>query len=272
MAESGKSVSSLYAILFRSFNNIPDPCTVEWMEFGFCYCADVQQQEALAAAYLRLAESGTPLEQIAHAWETTSLRHLMDKRGVDIPLLESAGIFLQRPSIDEIGIYRLMAEVKHGLSGSYCPCFRSACRYHSQYETLLSKESEGDYGFHGANAWERWQLLNFYSHVFKSPGFDARKMQESRRNADPGALDEYLNSIVPNFQRKIGNEFLADAMFPKLRDRIEFPHGRAPCYCIVHNTITSEGIDFRTNWRVSWLRSFLEDGDCEQAGFEAERA
>jgi hypothetical protein len=75
-----------------------------------------------------------------------------------------------------------MGEVKHALSGCYCPCFKSACQFRSKYETLLSTESEEDYGFHGANAWERWQLLNFYSHVFAHRDFDARKMQEAKRN------------------------------------------------------------------------------------------
>lgn len=81
-------------------------------------------------------------------------------------------------------------------------------------DSSIQQESEGDYGFHGANAWERWQLLNFYSHVFAHRDFDARKMQEAKRNTlNPEALDKYLESLVPDFHRKIGNIYLADGMF-----------------------------------------------------------
>jgi len=220
----------------------------------------IAQREALAAAYLELAENGTPLDQIAKSWETSSLRHLMKSQGIDISLFESNGIHFQQPPVDEFGIYRLMAEVKHALSGCYCRCLRSACQFHSKYETLLSKETEGDYGFHGANAWERWQLLNFFSHVFAHPDFDARKMQEAKRNLSADALDEYLDSLVPGFRRKMGNEYLADAMFPKLRARVTFPHSRPPCDCIIHTTLTSEGLDLRTFSRISLMRGKIKEG------------
>jgi hypothetical protein len=184
----------------------------------------------------------------------------MKSQGIDISLFESNGIYFQQPPVDEFGIYRLMAEVRHALSGCYCPCFRSACQFHSKYETLLSKESEGDYGFHGANAWERWQLLNFYSYVFAHPDFNACKMQEAKRNLNPEALDEYLNSVVPDFRRKIRNEYLADAMFPKLRARVTFPNGRPQCDCVIHSTLTSEGLDLRTLWRISLMQGKLKEG------------
>ncbi|KAK5214942.1 hypothetical protein LTR96_011629, partial [Exophiala xenobiotica] len=254
LSDSEKSVASLYTVLLRDFNNIPDAYSAEWIEFGFCYCVSITQREALAAAYLKLAENGTPLNQIASAWDTSSLRHLMESQGIDISLLVSDTIWSQQPSVDEFGIYRLMTEVKHALSGYHCPCFWSACQSHSKYETLLSKESEVDYGFHGVNTWERWQLLNFYSYVFTHPEFDAHKMQEAKRSLNLEALDEYLDSLVPGFRRKIGNEVLADAMFPKLRARATLPRGRPPCDCIIHSTFVSEGLDLRALLRISLMR------------------
>ncbi|EXJ69259.1 uncharacterized protein A1O5_07295 [Cladophialophora psammophila CBS 110553] len=270
LSHSEKSVASLYSVLLRDFNNIPDASTAEWILFGFCNCTNTWHREALAAAYLELAKNETPLDQIAKAWETSSLQHLMKSQGIDISLLDADIDYFQQPSVDEVGIYRLMAEVKHALSGSYCLCFRPACKFHSKYETLLSKESEGDYGFHGANTWERWQLLNFYSHVFSHPDFDARKMQEAKRNPNLEALEEYLDSLVPKFRRQIGNEFLADAMFPKLKDRVTFPHGRPPCECIIHTTLTSEGLDFRSLRRISWMRGMLKDDENGASDIERE--
>lgn len=178
----------------------------------------------------------------------------MKSQRIDISILESAGIDFQPPPMDDFGIYRFIGEVRHALSGHYCPCFRSACQIHSKYETLLSKETEGDYGFHGANTWERWQLLNFYAHVFSHPAFDPRKMQDARRDANPEALENYLNTLVPNFRRKIGHWFLADGLFPKLKNRIRFPHGRPQCDCIIHTTLVPRGLDYRTLGRASMMR------------------
>ena len=241
LSDSEKRVLFLYFILLRDFNNIPDANSAEWIEFGFCYCTSSEQREALAAAYLELAENGTPLGQIANSWGSSSLRNLMKGQGIDISLLDSKDIYCQSPPADEFGIYRLIAEVKHALSGCYCSCFWPRCQFRSRQETLLSRESECDYGLHGSNAWERWQLLNFYSHVFAHPEFDARSMQGAKRNPNPEALDEYLDSLIPNFRRNIWNEYLADAMFPKLKDRVTFPHGRPLYNCIFHTAVTSEG-------------------------------
>jgi hypothetical protein len=46
--------------------------------------------------------------------------------------------------------------------------------------------------------------------VFAHPDFDAHKMQVAKRNLNSEVLDEYLDSVVPDFRRKIGNEYLAD--------------------------------------------------------------
>lgn len=109
--ESEKSILSLYSILFREFNNLPSACNSEWISFGFCYCTNHEQQTALAVAYGKLALSGTPLDEIAHAWKTPSLANLMRDRGIEVTQLESNGIQFHRPPAEELGIYRLMMEV-----------------------------------------------------------------------------------------------------------------------------------------------------------------
>ena len=264
LSDSQKSVASLFLILLRDFNNIPDVYTPEWINFGFCFCRDPTQRQALAAAYLKLAENRIPLSQIATAWETSSLLGLMRNQGIDISMLESNAIYPQRPHVDDFGIYRLISEIKHALSGYYCPCFQSPCQYHFKYETFLSKESEGNYGFHGVHVWERWQLMNFYSFLFEQPDFDARKMQEARRHPDAGALDEYIGSIVPDFQRKIWHDCFADAMFPKLKSRMECYPRWPQCECIIHRTIKPEGLDLLTSGNIYALRERMGGGNHER--------
>jgi hypothetical protein len=247
LSPAESTVLTLYTHLFKSFNNIPDMYSSEWINFGFCFCRDKDQRRSLANMYIKLAKSGTSLNEIAQAWQSSSLPHLMQAKGIDLAFIEANGIGFQRPDANEFGIYRLIAEVTHTVSGRFCDCFRPKVGdCHPKHETHLSRESDGDYGFHGTNAWERWKLLNFYSHVFQHPSFNAYRMQQAKRHSDPEALEAYLNSLVPNFRRKIGNTYLADAMFPKLRGRIQFPNGRPHCYCIVHDVSTSEGL----NWRI----------------------
>lgn len=255
------AVISLYAHLFRSFNNVPDVHSSEWTNFGFCFCTNSDQRKSLAKAYLELANSGASLGEVAHAWATSSLSQLMKARGMDLSFFEANGIRFQRPDADEFGIYRLIAEVSHTLSGGFCNCFRLKDHCHPKYETHLSLESDGDYGFHGTNAWERWQLLNFYNHVFQHPGFDARKMQQAKRDPDHETLERYLDSLVPNFGLKMGNIYLADAIFPKLRGKVQFPHGRPHCYCVVHDAVASEGLDWRLPWRI---QDSLRQGEFER--------
>ena len=259
---SEKNVASLYSILLRDFNNIPTVHTSEWIDFDFCFCTSTTQREALAAAYLTLAEKGTPLSQIANSWETSSLLYLMRSQGIDISLFESNDIYLTQPRPNEFGIYRLMAEVKHALSGCPCPRFSrpvGACSFHPNHEQYLNSESDGNYGFHGTNAWERWQLLNFYAYVFAHPDFKARKMLEAKNKK---VLDMYLDELVPDFRRKIGNIYLADLMFPKTRGSVRI-QAREPsnepllmsCDCIIHSALTSEGLDWTVGRRVRRLIS-----------------
>ena len=240
-----KRVHALYSILFRDFNNIPDAAmnTQEWIGFGFCFCTTISQCRTLAAAYLELVDSNTTFQQIATSWENRSLAHLMRNRGIDTSLFEKTNVNFHEPSVDEIGIYRLMVEIRHALSGYHCPCFTTKCANRSRYETILSLESEGDYGFLGTNAWERWQLMNFYSRIFAHPNFAPREMQKARRSSDPKALERYLESLVPGFRRQIGNKQLADVMFPRLGTKLSFPNGRPHCQCVIHSVWMPEGLD-----------------------------
>ncbi|KAL8995984.1 MAG: hypothetical protein Q9169_004400 [Polycauliona sp. 2 TL-2023] len=242
---SEKRIISLYMVLLREYNNIPGPTfyTAYWLDFGFCFCTNNSQRETLAKAYLDLARSSASLPQIAGALQSASLDGLMKTQGIDISMLESQQIHLRAPTATEVGIYRFIAEVKHALSGSYCPCSTTRCFFHSIYESYLSLESESNYGFHGTNTWERWQLLNLYAYVFDLPAFDPRAMQDAKRDRDPNALEKYLDRLVPDFKRKIGNFYLADVMFPKLRSRLEVPNDHHVCECVFHDVCLSEGMD-----------------------------
>lgn len=254
LSSTEKKIFALYFHLFRPFNNIPDACSSEWIKFGFCFCKNNDQKKSLANAYLELAKTGVSLNEVARARDTSSLPQLMEAQGIDLSFLYSNDIGFQQPDVDEFGIYQLIAEVSHTLSGRFCHCFRPAGCCHSKYETHLSLESDIDYGFHGASAWERWQLLNFYRYIFRHPNFDARKMQVTRRSPDTESLERYLDSLVPNFRMKIGNKYLADAMFPKLKTRANFPKGRPDCYCVVHRMMGSEGLD---RIALCQIRSYL---------------
>jgi hypothetical protein len=255
LSKSEKEVLKLYSMLFRDFNNIPGPLTSSWLQFGFCFCTSRGQSVELAKLYVQLAKCGTSLKEIARAYEEKTLPILMRRRGLNISTFQANGIAFHRPNLEELGIYRLIAEVTHTLSGRFCYCHLSKSNCHPKFETHLSRESDGDYGFHGANTWERWQLFNFYKHVFGHQNFDARKMQEAKRHADKKKLDQYLDSLVPEFRKTISNGVLGDIMFPKLKAGVEFPNGRPPCWCVMHDAIGSEGLDCFASIVVSQLRT-----------------
>ena len=264
LSTSEKEVLNLYSILFRDFNNIPGPLNSNWLRFGFCYCTNRAQSMELAKLYVRLAISGTSLEEIARAYEEETLPALMERRGLHVStILQAKGIAFHRPDLEELGIYRLVAEVHHTLSGRFCYCHLLQAPCHPKFQTHLSRESDGDYGFHGTNTWERWQLFNFFKHVFAHPDFDARKMQEAKRHPDKDELDRYLDSLVPGFRKNIGNRLLGDIFFPKLKAGIKFPNGRQPCWCVMHDTIDPEGLNCFTSKLVSQLRTVTQ-GNEEQ--------
>ena len=261
------AVVQMFGILLRPFNNLPDPQSAYWMRFGFWGCRNRAETKSFAKLYLSLAESGASLTEITHAWATSSLSllELMASRGIDASFCHRNDLQLGLPDQDTMGAYGLMAEVSHALSGRYCSCFRSKdgqCSFHPKHETHLSSESDGDYGFHGANPWERWQLLNFYHHLFQHPEFDALKMQEARRHSeDRGALEQYIETLIPGFRKSISNFALGDVMFPKLKMRLIFPNGRAHCYCVVHDTVAPQGLDWRIQFTFhdDWVRGGTDE-------------
>ncbi|KAL9632463.1 MAG: hypothetical protein Q9164_005307 [Protoblastenia rupestris] len=258
---SEREVLTLYSILFRDFNNIPGPLTSKWLKFGFCFCTNRNQSMELAKLYVQLAKRGASLEEIARAYEEKTLPILMRRKGLNISTFQAKGIAFHRPDLEELGIYRLIAEVNHTLSGRFCYCHLPKRNCHPKFETHLSRESDGDYGFHGTNTWERWQLFNFYKHVFGHQNFDARKMQEAKRQPDKEKLDQYLDSLVPDYRENIGNRVLGDIMFPKLKAGVKFPNGRPPCWCVMHDTIAPEGLDCFTSTLVSQLRTINQGSE-----------
>jgi hypothetical protein len=260
---SEREVLTLYSILFRDFNNIPGPLTSKWLKFGFCFCTDRGQSMELAKLYVQLAKRGASLEEIARAYEEKTLPTLMRRRGLNASTFQAKGIAFHCPDLEELGIYRLIAEVNHTLSGRFCYCHLPKPNCHPKFETHLSRESDGDYGFHGTSTWERWQLFNFYKHVFGHQNFDAQKMQEAKRHSDKEKLDQYLDSLVPDFRKNIGNRVLGDIMFPKLKPVVKFPNGRLPCWCVMHDTIAPEGLDCFTSTLVSQLRTITQGNEVD---------
>ena len=146
----------------------------------------------------------------------------MRTQGIDISELEIQGIRLHRPPPCEYSVYRLMIGVEHALSGRFCNCFRiqAGRRCHAYYETHIDRESDTNFGFHLTSSWERWQILNFYKHLFHLPHFDARCMADATEDPDLGALETYLNTLVPNMRKKISDRNRTNIMFPRLRDRL----------------------------------------------------
>lgn len=190
----------------------------------------------------------------------------MATKGIATSSLLIDGIYPRQPPPEIIGIYRLMSEVSHGLSGCpNCAYRNAACGFHSKDEPLPCKESEFDYGFHSTNTWERWRLLNFYSDLFANPKFNPQKMQEARRHPDVQTLETYIESLVPGFRRVIWNEHLTDGMFPKLNTRLRFRGGYPSCQCFIHNLPVSEGLDYLVAAEIDCVREQNEERNREQS-------
>ncbi|RAQ60756.1 hypothetical protein COH20_010907 [Aspergillus flavus] len=49
----------------------------------------------------------------------------------------------------------------------------------------------------------RWQLLNFYRHLFNLPEFDPRAMAAAKESPQRGALERYIDTLVPDMRRRI---------------------------------------------------------------------
>lgn len=263
MSASEQVVAYLYRTLLRDLNNIPNTGDAEWIRFGFCYCTTRSQRELLAHRYIQLA-SRASLSQIAEAWKSDELLELMETKDIETSSLLSHGIYPRQPSPETIGIYRLMSEVTHILNGcAICPCNSFSCKFHSKEEPSLCSESEIDYGFHETNTWERWQLLNFYSSLFKNPKFHPREMQKARRDPDREVSEAYIESLVPGFRRTLINEHLTDAMFPKFA-RMGFKGDRPFCECAIHSMVVSEGTDLGPIGAINYIRQMHDDRDRQQ--------
>ncbi|KAG0645697.1 NADPH-dependent 1-acyldihydroxyacetone phosphate reductase [Hyphodiscus hymeniophilus] len=250
----------------RSLYSDDDLCK----NFGFDNCSDIGDVANLLCLYGHMT-SKLSINGVRSGIEGGNLGDYVEDfavltQGLDVSYFEANGILFHLPGLNERGIYRFIAEINHALSGRFCYCFMKKPKCHPKFETHLSHESEGDYGFHGTNTWERWQLLNFFKYVFDRPGFDARKMQEAKRHPDRDRFRQYLETLVPDFQKKIGNRILGDAMFPKLEASVRFPYGRPECCCVMHNTIDPEGLNWATPLGFSYLRritSEAEEGEAE---------
>ncbi|KEQ70042.1 hypothetical protein M436DRAFT_75781 [Aureobasidium namibiae CBS 147.97] len=225
---SQTDVLDLYLSIQPSIGLIPDSTSSSWIKFGFCYCKSFSQRKELAQKYLTLALSQATFDDIVSAYEASCLGDLMRAHSIDISHLENQGVRLYRPPPREYSIYRLMIEVEHALSGRFCSCFRlrEGRDCHAYYETHIDLD------------WERWQLLNFYKHLFQSPSFNAQLMAKATEDPDLGSLEDYFDSHRANI------------LFPRLRDRLRgwdrdgrpIMHHHLVCRCKEHDVLEPPGI------------------------------
>ncbi|KAB8261619.1 hypothetical protein BDV32DRAFT_137204 [Aspergillus pseudonomiae] len=218
-------VFKLFIAIQPSIWQVPDINSSAWINFGFCYC-------------------NATFDDIVSAYETSTMAELMGKHGIDVP---SGTIY---------SVFRLMSGVSHALSGRFCSCFRMQHDhpYHRYFETHLDAECEVGFGFDMTNSWERWQLLNFYRHVFKLPVFDPRAMAAAKDIHEHGALERYLDTLVPDMRRKIFDmDRAGSALFPILGARImvttkgaaETSSSHLSFYCRVHDVLGPPGLCYR---------------------------
>lgn len=241
-------VLRLYSRLLQPFNNIPTPFDQEWLLFGFCYCSTHAQCQQLRSAYLQLSARQLPLGHIAeHLGCQEHTIDLFRSQNIDIANLLDQGIRPGLPVPRDVSAYRLVAEVKHALSGRFCSCFHRR-KYPRGYaffenESHLSIPSEIEYDFHGTEEWERWQLLNFYQHVFSLPAFDVGELQAA--NA-ANSLTDYLDRLVPDFRFKLFCKYRTSLTFPALgatvRNRATGERVHDVDYSVVHDVQQSFGL------------------------------
>ena len=123
------------------------------------------------------------------------------------------------------------------------------------FETHLDAESEVSYGFHLSSPWERWQLLNFYKHLFTLPGFDPRAMGVAKEIGHRDSLEKYLDTLIPNVRKQLFDRQRAEYIgFPNLGGKLAAEtvggerifHFHITCNCKVHDVLGPPGI--------CWLR------------------
>jgi hypothetical protein len=155
-------VLGLYAMLFRDFENTPDDGNAAWINFGFCQCRSDEFKLEMASAYKKIAQVAS-LADVMRAWEQSRINKLLLAHDIDISRFTANGIKFGRPDPDDMVIYRLMAEVHHFLAGVFCQCgSRVDFQQYMDRDTRIGRESDGNYGFHLTNAWERWNLVLLY--------------------------------------------------------------------------------------------------------------
>lgn len=147
----------------------------------------------------------------------------------------------------DVSAYRLVTEVKHAPSGRFCSCFH--CRkYPSGYaffenESHLSIPSGIEYAFHGTVEWKRWQLLNFYQHVFSLPAFDVGELQAA--NAANSMID-HLDRLVPDLRFNLFCEYRTSLTFSALgvtvQSRTTGERVHEADYSMVHDVQQSFGL------------------------------
>jgi hypothetical protein len=55
-------------------------------------------------------------------------------------------------------------------------------------------------------------------------------------------LERYLDDLIPNFRRKVGNHIFRDASLPKIKAKVEFPYDKPRCLCVVYDVLVLEGL------------------------------
>ncbi|KAB8219542.1 hypothetical protein BDV33DRAFT_191835 [Aspergillus novoparasiticus] len=246
-------VFKLFVTIWGSICQIPDTNSSTWINFGFCYCSSFQQRQELSRKYQLLAAPNATFDDIVSAYETSTMAELMTKHGIDLLDL-SQRVRLQRTSGMLYSVFRLMIGVSHALSGRFCSCFRMRpdrpC--HGYFETHFDSECDVAYGSHLTNSWERWQLLNFYRHLFNLSEFDPRAMAAAKESPEHGALERYIDTLIPDMRRRIFDiDRVGSFLFPKLNARCSVTirgaeeSSHLPCHCRVHDALGPPGLCYR---------------------------
>ncbi|KAI0393944.1 hypothetical protein F5Y17DRAFT_430356 [Xylariaceae sp. FL0594] len=246
-------VFHLYVAIQPYARRLPDVHSSLWMKFGFCYCRTFEQRVQLARGYWQLLEFAS-YDEIVSAYKTATLADLMSSHGLGMREFRPYHL---RPH--EANVYKLMIGVEHALSGRFCACFRfkqgRAC--HEYFETHLDAAADTNFGFHLTNSWERWQLLNFYKHIFTLPGFDPVEMAKAKADPNTKQLEKYLETLVPNAREKLIGRYRCNILFPRLdgRQELRTEDGRIirdwhiRCRCKIHDVSRPPGL---ANCSLGW--------------------
>lgn len=74
-------------------------------------------------------------------------------------------------------------------------------------------------------------MMLLYQELFDSPSFDAREMLAARRDANPEALQKYIEKMVD--VKKYWNNNKSDILILNVRGRLNWERSQIPfCHCI----------------------------------------